>query len=97
MHTNAGWVVHAFQNAFYQLLHASSAEEAIVNSVMQGGDTDTTPAIAGALVGAVHGRDSIPVSWRQFVLSCKPHTAIGVEHLGRFVCGRVIWRFLRNN
>lgn len=77
---HAGWVVHAFQNAFYQLLHASSAEEAIVNSVMQGGDTDTTTAIAGALLGAVYGRDSIPISWRQSVLSCKPHAVIGATH-----------------
>jgi ADP-ribosyl-[dinitrogen reductase] hydrolase len=74
---NAGWVVSALQNAFYQLLHASSAEEAIVNTVMQGGDTDTTAAIAGALVGAVYGRDSIPYSWRQMVLSCKPHSVAG--------------------
>jgi ADP-ribosylglycohydrolase len=80
MTRNAGWVVSAFQNAFYQLLHASSAEEAIVNSVMQGGDTDTTAAIAGALIGAVHGRDSIPISWRQLVLSCKPHVVSGAAH-----------------
>lgn len=80
MTRNAGWVVSAFQNAFYQLLHASSAEEAIVNSVMQGGDTDTTAAIAGALVGAVYGRDSIPLSWRQMVLSCKPHPVTGATH-----------------
>ena len=80
MTRNAGWVLHAFQNAFYQLLHASSAEEAIVNSVMQGGDTDTTAAIAGALLGAVHGRDSIPASWRQLVLSCKPHAVIDAAH-----------------
>jgi ADP-ribosyl-[dinitrogen reductase] hydrolase len=80
MTRNAGWVVSAFQNAFYQLLHASSAEDAIVNSVMQGGDTDTTAAIAGALCGAVFGRDSIPRSWRQMVLSCKPHRVTGAEH-----------------
>jgi ADP-ribosylglycohydrolase len=47
---------------------------------MQGGDTDTNAAIAGALVGAVYGRDSIPVSWRQSVLSCKPHSVIGAAH-----------------
>jgi ADP-ribosyl-[dinitrogen reductase] hydrolase len=80
MQRHAGWVINAFQNAFYQLLHAPSIEEAIVNSVMQGGDTDTNAAIAGALVGAVYGRDSIPVSWRQSVLSCKPHSVIGAAH-----------------
>jgi ADP-ribosyl-[dinitrogen reductase] hydrolase len=80
MSHNAGWVVSALQNAIYQLLHASSAEEAIVSSVMQGGDTDTTAAIAGALVGAVYGRDSIPHSWRQMVLSCKPHRVAAASH-----------------
>ena len=28
-----------------------------------GGDTDTNAAVAGALLGAAHGVDAIPVSW----------------------------------
>lgn len=80
MHVNTGWVVTAFHNAFYQLLHAPTAEEGIVNTVAQGGDTDTNAAIAGALLGAVHGRDSIPFFWRQMVLSCKPHPVTRAEH-----------------
>ena len=36
-----GWVLIAFGNAIYQLLHAPSVEEAIVDTVMRGGDTDT--------------------------------------------------------
>jgi ADP-ribosylglycohydrolase len=69
---NSGWVLVAFQNAFYQLLHASSLEEGLVDTVTQGGDTDTNAAIAGALLGAVHGRESIPLSWRDRVLTCRP-------------------------
>jgi hypothetical protein len=34
-----GWVLIAFQNAPYQLLYAPSLQEAIVDTVMQGGDT----------------------------------------------------------
>ena len=75
-----GWVINAFQNAFYQLLHCSSAEEAIINTTALGGDTDTNAAIAGALSGSVFGRDSIPFFWRQMVLSCRPHPSIGAEH-----------------
>ncbi len=71
-HHQQGWVLIAFQNAFYQLLHAPNLEEGIVQTVMAGGDTDTNGAIVGALLGAVYGRDAIPAQWRQMVLSCRP-------------------------
>ena len=61
---NAGWVLVALQNAFYRLLHADTLEQGIVDTVASGGDTDTNAAIAGALLGAVHGRDAIPLRWR---------------------------------
>jgi ADP-ribosylglycohydrolase len=61
--TQQGSVLIALQNAFYQLLHAPTAEEAIIDTVMRGGDTDTNGAIAGALVGAVHGIGSLPSRW----------------------------------
>jgi ADP-ribosylglycohydrolase len=67
-----GWVLIALQNAFYQLLHAPSLEQALVTTVRAGGDTDTNAAICGALLGAVHGRASIPDQWQQMVLSCRP-------------------------
>jgi len=67
-----GWVKIALQNAFHVLLHAPSLEEGVVATVRRGGDTDTNAAIAGALLGAVHGRDAVPVQWRSMVLSCRP-------------------------
>ena len=67
-----GWVLIALQNAFWQLLHAPSLEHGVCGTVMRGGDTDTNAAIAGALLGAVHGSDAIPEQWRQAVLSCRP-------------------------
>jgi ADP-ribosyl-[dinitrogen reductase] hydrolase len=76
-----GWVVIALHNAFWQLLTAVSAEEGVVQSVMAGGDTDTNGAIAGALLGAVHGLESIPYQWRDRVLSCRPIVGVsGVRH-----------------
>jgi ADP-ribosylglycohydrolase len=69
---NQGWVLIALQNAFWQLLHADSAEDGIIDTVMAGGDTDTNGAIAGALLGAVYGRDGIPMQWRDRVLTCRP-------------------------
>ena len=75
-----GWVLIAFQNAFYQLLHASDVEEGIIATVMAGGDTDTNAAIAGALLGAVHGRQSIPGRWSRAVLSCRPLRSTKTAH-----------------
>jgi len=66
-----GWVLIALQNAFYQLLHAPTLRDGVVASVMIGGDTDTNAAIAGALLGAVHGRAQVPSTWRNAVLSCR--------------------------
>ena len=69
---NEGHVVIALQNAFYQAYHASSFEEGLVATVMGGGDTDTNAAIAGALLGAIHGVAAIPEQWRTAVLQCRP-------------------------
>jgi ADP-ribosylglycohydrolase/fructose-1,6-bisphosphatase/inositol monophosphatase family enzyme len=67
-----GYVMIAFQNAFYELLHAPTLEEGVVATVRRGGDTDTNAAIAGALLGAVHGREAVPPQWRRMILSCRP-------------------------
>jgi ADP-ribosyl-[dinitrogen reductase] hydrolase len=83
--TNMGWVLIALQNAFYQLLHASSLEEGVVNTVMRGGDTDTNAAIAGALLGAAHGRQAIPGRWLRALLSCRPLPGTATKH-PRAIC-----------
>ena len=70
--TNQGHVLIALQNAFYHALHAPTVEEGIVATVMGGGDTDTNAAIAGALLGALHGAHAIPDQWRRAVLTCRP-------------------------
>jgi ADP-ribosylglycohydrolase len=68
-----GWVLVTQQNAFHELLHAPSVEAGVVATVRRGGDTDTNGAVAGALLGAVHGRSAIPLQWRSMILSCRPH------------------------
>lgn len=67
-----GWVLIAFRNALWQLLHASNLEDGVTDTVMRGGDTDTNAAIAGALLGAVYGREAIPTQWVERLLSCRP-------------------------
>ena len=76
-----GWVLIAFRNALWQLLHASNLEEGVTDTIMRGGDTDTNGAIAGALLGAVYGRDAIPAQWVEKLLSCRPEPGRpGVHH-----------------
>ena len=75
-----GWVLRSLQNAFFHLRNTASTEEAIVQTVAGGGDTDTNAAICGALVGAAHGREAIPAAWRRLVLTCRPLAASGARH-----------------
>ncbi len=80
-HAQMGWVLVAFQNAVWQLLHAPSLEEALVDTVGRGGDTDTNAAIAGALLGAVHGLDALPARWCLRLMACRPLTGMpDVDH-----------------
>jgi ADP-ribosylglycohydrolase len=74
-----GWVLLALQNAFYQLFSARSAEEGIVATVASGGDTDTNAAIAGALLGAAHGREGFPSRWILPILACRTLPAAGAK------------------
>jgi ADP-ribosyl-[dinitrogen reductase] hydrolase len=69
-----GWVIIAFQNALWQMLNAPSLEDGVVDTIMRGGDTDTNAAIAGALLGAVYGRQAVPKQWIEKLLSCRPKT-----------------------
>ncbi len=75
---HAGWVLTAFHNALWQLCHAGNLAEGVIDTVRRGGDTDTNAAIAGALLGAVHGIFAIPAQWRRMVLSCRP--LVGFAH-----------------
>lgn len=68
-----GSVLVALRNAVFEMLHAPSLEAGVVATVRRGGDTDTNAAVAGALLGAVHGREAVPLEWRQMILSCRPH------------------------
>jgi len=74
--THPGWVLVALQNAFY-CLQSHEFEEGLVETVGRGGDTDTNAAIAGALLGACHGREAIPPRWIYPVLACRPLAEAG--------------------
>ncbi|WP_428483952.1 inositol monophosphatase family protein [Rhodopila sp.] len=74
-----GWVLIALQNAFFHLSAGTGTEAALIQTVGCGGDTDTNASIAGALLGAVDGRVSLPIRWVMPVLTCRPDPALHAE------------------
>jgi ADP-ribosylglycohydrolase len=64
-----GYVVTALQAAWSAIFWTQSSEHhfevALREAVAIGYDTDTVAAIAGALVGARYGANSIPPEWRE--------------------------------
>lgn len=67
-----GYFGIGLQNAFYQLLHAPSFYEGMIDTILLGGDTDTNAAIAGAMLGARFGSSNIPKEWINTVLNARP-------------------------
>lgn len=49
--------------AFWALRHASSFEEGLLQIILEGGDTNTNGAVAGAMLGAKFGYTAIPQEW----------------------------------
>ena len=60
-----GYVVDTMQTVFHCFFRARSFESCVIETVNQGGDADTTGAIAGALAGAYFGEEGIPARWRK--------------------------------
>lgn len=61
----SGYVVDTMQTVFHCFFRSRSFEGCVVDTVNQGGDADTTGAIAGALAGAYYGEEAIPARWRK--------------------------------
>lgn len=82
-----GFVKHAFILAFLFLIRTDIPDEelydeAMTQTVMLGGDTDTNCAIVGGLVGAYLGLKLIPKSKVDKVLNCVPKAGRTAEFHG---------------
>jgi ADP-ribosyl-[dinitrogen reductase] hydrolase len=62
---NTGWVRHTVESAVWGLLTTESFEEAVVQVVNLGDDTDSAGAVVGALAGAAYGLKAIPARWQE--------------------------------
>jgi ADP-ribosyl-[dinitrogen reductase] hydrolase len=58
-----GYVVDTVQTVLHFFHATSGFEECLVAVVNQGGDADTTGAIAGAIAGAYYGSGALPARW----------------------------------
>ena len=78
-----GWVRLAFTQALAALRENAPPMEVLRRIVRQGGDTDTNAAIAGALLGAVHGAGAWPPDAVDRVLTCRPLQGLPGVHRPR--------------
>ena len=69
---NTGWVRHTMESAVWALLTTNNFENALIQVVNLGSDTDTAGAVVGALAGATYGLDAIPPRWREQVIGEYP-------------------------
>ena len=59
----SGYVVDTLQTVLHAFHTTDGLEECVVKAVNQGGDADTTGAIAGAIAGAHYGEEQLPSRW----------------------------------
>lgn len=68
--TNIGFVGYALWLTLIAILRYDSYQNAILDTVSYGGDTDTNACIVGAIMGALYP-DTIPKKWIESVIKCK--------------------------
>ncbi len=59
----SGYIVDTLRTVFHFLFTTADFEECLVGVVNQGGDADTTGAIAGMIAGALYGEEGLPRHW----------------------------------
>jgi ADP-ribosyl-[dinitrogen reductase] hydrolase len=59
----SAYVVETLQTVFHYFFGTAHFEECLIGVVNQGGDADTTGAIAGMIAGAFYGPEELPKKW----------------------------------
>ena len=62
-HNMSGWTVYTTRLALLAMLDARTFRSGLEAVIWLGGDADTNGAVAGALLGARFGAESIPRKW----------------------------------
>lgn len=77
----AGFVKWGFILALYFLRNETSYQDAIQQTLLLGGDTDTNAAIVGGMIGAFHGVTGIPQNLRHKMINYKYDKSAKVGYL----------------
>lgn len=59
----SAYVVETLQTVFHYFFSTANFQECLIGVVNQGGDADTTGAIAGMVAGAFYGSQQLPKKW----------------------------------
>jgi ADP-ribosylglycohydrolase len=83
--TTMGFTLKAMQAGLWCLENSADFEESLLAVIHAGGDTDTNGAVAGAVLGAIHGASAIPERWTSRVARADELTALADRILERTV------------
>lgn len=78
-----GYTLKAMQVGLWCLERGTDFEETLIAVVGAGGDTDTNAAVAGAVLGAMHGAGAIPARWTRGVARAERLITIADQLLER--------------
>jgi hypothetical protein len=82
-HGVTGYAYHTVPVALHAWFrHGDDYRQAVLGVIACGGDTDTTAAIVGGIVGAGAGKEGIPAEWLANLWEW-PQTVTWMERLGR--------------
>jgi len=77
-----GYVYHSVPVAIHAwLTHPRDLRSAVMSVIRCGGDTDSTGAIVGGILGAAVGRDGVPSDWLLALMEW-PRSVAWMERLG---------------
>jgi ADP-ribosyl-[dinitrogen reductase] hydrolase len=60
---SSAYIVETLQTVFHFYFRTQSFSDCVIQTVNQGGDADTTGALAAMLAGATYGLAAIPARW----------------------------------
>jgi len=83
-----GWSVRTLQVAYGAILRAGAdLEESLAAAIRVGDDTDTVAAVAGSLLGALHGAAALPQHWLDALHGWPGHRAEDLRRLAVDLAG----------
>jgi ADP-ribosyl-[dinitrogen reductase] hydrolase len=83
--SSMGFTLKAMQAGLWCLENSADFEQSLLEVIHAGGDTDTNGAVAGAILGAIHGASAIPERWASRVARADELTRLADQILERAV------------